>query len=74
MLIKKNNSNVKVKARYKKKGDVNSELIDIFDDEGRVKTLEDIEEEVVKRLVDIYRGNITEISKRLGIGRSTIVS
>ena len=62
----------KAKAIIKKSSDINSELVDIFDDEGKCKTLESIEEEIIRRLVNIYNGNLSEVAKQLEIGRSTI--
>jgi len=62
----------KAKSAIKKNSDVNSELIDIFDDEGQCKTIDLIEEEIIRRLVDIYNGNLSEVAKQLDIGRSTI--
>jgi DNA-binding NtrC family response regulator len=72
LLNKENNSLTKAKSAIKKNSDVNSELIDVFDDEGRCKTIDIIEEEIIKRLVDIYNGNLSEVAKQLDIGRSTI--
>jgi DNA-binding NtrC family response regulator len=72
LLNKENNSLTKAKSVIKKNSDINSELIDIFDDEGKCKTIEVIEEEIIRRLVDIYSGNLSEVAKKLDIGRSTI--
>jgi DNA-binding NtrC family response regulator len=72
LLNKENNSLTKSKAAIKDNSDINSELIDIFDDEGKCKTLDFIEEEIIKRLVDIYNGNLSEVAKQLDVGRSTI--
>lgn len=72
LLNKEVNSMTKVRSVMKKKSDINSELVDIFDDEGRCKTIDEIEEEVIRRLLDIYNGNLSEIAKHLNIGRSTI--
>lgn len=72
LLSKEQSSVTKAKAFIKKNSDINSELIDIFNQEGKCRTLDDIEEEVIKRLVDIYQGNLSEVAKQLGIGRSTI--
>jgi len=72
LLSKENNSLTKAKAVIKKNSDVNSELVDIFDDEGKCKTIDIIEEEIIKRLVDIHNGNLSEVAKQLDIGRSTI--
>ena len=72
LLNKENNSLTKAKSVIKKNSDINSELVDIFDDEGKCKTIEVIEEEIIRRLVDIYSGNLSEVAKKLDIGRSTI--
>lgn len=72
LLNKENNSITKAKSAIKKNSDINSELIDIFDDEGKCKTVDLIEEEIIRRLVDIYNGNLSEVAKQLDIGRSTI--
>lgn len=72
LLNKENNSLTKAKFAIKKSSEINSELIDIFDDEGRCKTIEIIEEEIIRRLVDIHNGNLSEVAKQLDIGRSTI--
>lgn len=72
LLNKESNSLTKAKSSIKKNSNVNSELVDIFDDEGKCKTIDVIEEEIIKRLVDICNGNLSEVSKQLDIGRSTI--
>jgi len=69
---KKESNATRSKSKIKKKININSELIDIFDDDGRCKPMEEIEEEIIKRMVEIYKGNLSEISKQLRIGRSTI--
>lgn len=72
LLSKSNNSLVKSKAEIKKTASINSELIDIFDDQGNCKTIDVIEEEIIKRLANIYHGNFSKVAKELEIGRSTI--
>lgn len=72
LIIKENGSLARAKAAIKKRSDINSELIDIFDEEGKCKTMDQIEEEVIKRLVDMRSGNLSEVAKQLNIGRSTI--
>ncbi len=72
LLSKENNSITKAKAEIKKNSDINCELIDIFNDEGKCKTIDVIEEEIIKRLVNIHNGNLSEVAKQLDIGRSTI--
>ncbi len=72
LLIKEGTNLTKAKAAVKKKSDINSEIIDIFDEEGKCKTMSMIEEEIIKRLVDMRSGNLSEVAKQLDIGRSTI--
>ncbi len=49
-----------------------SEIFDIFDEEGACKSLEDIEKEIVARLHELYDGNLSEIAKKLEVSRSTV--
>lgn len=49
-----------------------TESIDIFDEEGKCKSLADIEEEIAKKLMDKFNGNISEVAKQLQIARSTL--
>lgn len=72
LLNKESNSLTKAKSDIKKNSHINSELIDVFDDNGRCKTIDEIEEEIIRRLVDIFNGNLSEVAKNLDIGRSTI--
>lgn len=62
----------KLSTMIKKANAANSEVFDIFDISGRCKSLEEIEHEVVQRLHHLYGGNLSEISKRLKVSRSTI--
>ncbi len=72
LLVKEDSNLTKAKAAIKKRSDINSELVDIFDEEGKCKTMDAIEEEIIKRLVDMRSGNLSEVAKQLNIGRSTI--
>ncbi len=40
--------------------------------EGQVKELEEIESEVILFAIELYDGKLSEVAKRLGIGRSTL--
>ncbi len=62
----------KLSAIIKKPRTKDSEMFDIFDEDGQCKSLEDIEYEVVQRLHQLYEGNLSEISKQLKVSRSTI--
>ena len=46
--------------------------ITVFDDEGHIRTLEEIEADLIRLAIGHYRGRMTEVAKRLGIGRSTL--
>jgi DNA-binding NtrC family response regulator len=46
--------------------------ITVFDDEGHIRPLEDIEADLIRLAIGHYRGRMTEVAKRLGIGRSTL--
>jgi DNA-binding NtrC family response regulator len=43
-----------------------------LDPEGHVRKLTDIEEEIIRAAIKHYSGRMTEVAKRLGIGRSTL--
>mgnify|MGYP000005532173 CR=1 FL=1 len=43
-----------------------------LDNEGHVRKLTDMEEELIRSAIDHYSGRMTEVAKRLGIGRSTL--
>jgi DNA-binding NtrC family response regulator len=46
--------------------------ITLFDGEGHIRPLEEIEADVIRLAIGHYRGRMTEVAKRLGIGRSTL--
>ncbi len=46
--------------------------ITLFDAEGHLRTLEEIEADVIRLAIGHYRGRMTEVARRLGIGRSTL--
>ncbi|MTI45038.1 DNA-binding NtrC family response regulator [Roseibium hamelinense] len=43
-----------------------------LDNEGHVRKLTDMEEELIRTAINHYSGRMTEVAKRLGIGRSTL--
>ncbi|MBO6508608.1 MAG: sigma 54-interacting transcriptional regulator [Roseibium sp.] len=43
-----------------------------LDAEGHVRNLSDIEEELIRTAINHYSGRMTEVARRLGIGRSTL--
>ncbi len=44
----------------------------IIDDRGHLRTLEDIERDLIQHAIEVYAGHMSEIARRLGIGRSTL--
>ena len=46
--------------------------ITLFEQDGHVRALADIEADVIRLAIGHYRGRMTEVARRLGIGRSTL--
>ncbi|MFO1147116.1 MAG: sigma-54 dependent transcriptional regulator [Alsobacter sp.] len=46
--------------------------LDLIDDKGDVRPLAEIEEQVIRFALDHYRNHMTEMARKLGIGRSTL--
>ena len=44
----------------------------ILDAKGHLRTLEEIERDLIQLAIEIYSGHMTEVARRLGIGRSTL--
>ena len=44
----------------------------VFDDDGHIRPLDEIEADLIRLAIGHYRGRMTEVAKRLGIGRSTL--
>jgi DNA-binding NtrC family response regulator len=44
----------------------------LFQSDGHLRTLESIEADVIRLAIGHYRGRMTEVARRLGIGRSTL--
>ena len=40
--------------------------------DGHMRSLEDIEADIIRLAIGHYRGRMTEVARRLGIGRSTL--
>ena len=47
-------------------------LLRALDERGNVRALADVEGEMIKLAVDRYNGQMSEVARRLGIGRSTL--
>lgn len=46
--------------------------VTLFASDGHMRTLEEIEADIIRLAIGHYRGRMTEVARRLGIGRSTL--
>jgi DNA-binding NtrC family response regulator len=46
--------------------------LSLYTSDGNLRPLEDIEGDVIRLAIGHYRGRMTEVARRLGIGRSTL--
>jgi DNA-binding NtrC family response regulator len=46
--------------------------VTLFRPDGHLRTLDEIEADVIRLAIGHYRGRMTEVARRLGIGRSTL--
>ena len=46
--------------------------LQLLDDIGEVRTLDDVERALIRFATDYYRGQMSEMARKLGIGRSTL--
>ena len=46
--------------------------VKVLDDRGHLRKLEDIERDLIQLAIEIYAGHMSEVARRLGIGRSTL--
>ena len=44
----------------------------LLNDSGEMRSLQTLEEEIIRFALKFYRSNMTEVARRLGIGRSTL--
>ena len=47
-------------------------MVNLVSKEGQIRNLDEIEAEAIRFAIDIYNGRMSEIARRLGIGRSTL--
>ena len=52
--------------------DGNALGITIVTDGGHIRTLEEVEADMIKLAMHRYRGQMSEVARKLGIGRSTL--
>ena len=53
-------------------GDDYDNSVSVLDRDGHLRTLEEIEKDLIAFAIDNYSGHMSEIARRLGIGRSTL--
>ena len=46
--------------------------VTLYTVDGHLRTLEEIEADIIRLAIGHYRGRMTEVARRLGIGRSTL--
>jgi DNA-binding NtrC family response regulator len=46
--------------------------VTLYSPDGHLRALDDIEGDVIRLAIGHYRGRMTEVARRLGIGRSTL--
>ena len=46
--------------------------VTLFAADGHMRTLDEIEADIIRLAIGHYRGRMTEVARRLGIGRSTL--
>ncbi len=51
---------------------ISGETVAALDTGGQIRTLDEIKAEVIALALDHYRGQMSEVARRLGIGRSTL--
>jgi len=53
-------------------GPVAEQPVRILDARGHLRTLEEIERDLIQLAIEVYAGHMSEVARRLGIGRSTL--
>jgi DNA-binding NtrC family response regulator len=53
-------------------GPIGEAPVRILDGHGHLRTLEDIERDLIQHAIEVYAGHMSEVARRLGIGRSTL--
>jgi DNA-binding NtrC family response regulator len=46
--------------------------VEVFDKDGHLRALEQVERDLIELAIDHYAGHMSEVARRLGIGRSTL--
>lgn len=49
-----------------------AQYLNMFDDDGELRSIIDVEEELIRRAIAFYDGKMSFVARQLGIGRSTL--
>jgi len=61
-----------VPAELRQDPSTQDSAVSVLDREGHLRTLEDIERDLIEFAITNYSGHMSEVARRLGIGRSTL--
>lgn len=61
-----------VPAGLRESPTVSDSAVSVLDREGHLRTLEEIERDLIEFAINNYSGHMSEVARRLGIGRSTL--
>ena len=59
-------------SMHEKEAKAGEAPVRILDNRGHLRTLEEIERDLIQLAIEIYAGHMSEVARRLGIGRSTL--
>ncbi len=71
-LDSENSNEIPTGLSFRNAGIADDDPIHLYDREGHLRTLVDIESDVIRLAIDTYDGRMSEIARRLGMGRSTL--
>ncbi len=66
------NNQVQIRTTAGQVSDGNGIGVSIVTDGGHIRTLEEVEADMIKLAMHRYRGQMSEVARKLGIGRSTL--
>jgi DNA-binding NtrC family response regulator len=63
---------IQAAAVHAETGALGEAPVRILDGHGHLRTLEEIERDLIQHAIEVYAGHMSEVARRLGIGRSTL--
>ena len=63
---------IQAAAVHAETGALGDAPVRILDGHGHLRTLEEIERDLIQHAIEVYAGHMSEVARRLGIGRSTL--